>query len=253
MKILKALLLPAILLVAWEIAMHVNRVESDSLAAPSQIAIAFKNAMLDGTLLTRTGETLRAAMLGLALGGGSALILSIILGLVPPVARLLQFTIEVLRPVPSVALIPVAILTLGFGYGMEISLVAFATFWPILIYGHSAITNIDPQMLDLAKVLRLKTFARVTKIVLPATLPRYFVAFRLATAVSLIIAVTVEIAANPLGIGYELMQASQSLHPDLTFALVLWIGLVGWLLNTVLLFAQRRLFGPAGVAFGIQQ
>ena len=102
-------------------------------------------------------------------------------------------------------------------------------------------------------MLRLKTFARVTKIVLPATLPRYFVAFRLATAVSLIIAVTVEIAANPLGIGYELMQASQSLHPDLTFALVLWIGLVGWLLNTVLLFAQRRLFGPAGVAFGIQQ
>jgi NitT/TauT family transport system permease protein len=253
MRILKALLLPVILLVAWEIAMHVKRVESDSLAAPSQIFIAFKNAMLDGTILSRTAETLRAAMLGLALGGGSALVLSIILGLVPPVARLLQFTIEVLRPVPSVALIPVAILTLGFGYGMEISLVAFATFWPILIYGHSAITNIDPQMLDLAKVLRLKTFARVTKIVLPATLPRYFVAFRLATAVSLIIAVTVEIAANPLGIGYELMQASQSLHPDLTFALVLWIGLVGWALNTALLFAQRRLFGPAGVAFGIQQ
>ena len=253
MKTLKALLLPAILLLAWEIAMHVKNVQSDSLAAPSQIAIAFKDAMLDGTILSRTAETLRAALLGLALGGGSALILSIILGLVPPVARLLQFTIEVLRPVPSVALIPVAILTLGFGYGMEISLVTFSTFWPILIYGHAAITNIDEQMLDLAKVLRLKTFARITKIILPATLPRYFVAFRLATAVSLIIAVTVEIAANPLGIGYELMQASQSLHPDLTFALVLWIGLVGWTLNTLLLFAQRRLFGPAGVAFGIQQ
>ena len=101
-------------------------------------------------------------------------------------------------------------------------------------------------------MLRLKTFARVTKIVLPATLPRYFVAFRLATAVSLIVAVTVEIAANPLGVGYELMQASQSLHPDLTFALVLWIGLIGWGLNTVLMFAQRRLFGPAGAALGVQ-
>ena len=164
-----------------------------------------------------------------------------------------QFTIEVLRPVPAVALIPVAILTLGFGYGMEISLVAFATFWPVLIYGHAAIVNIDEQLLDVGKVLRLKTFARITKIVLPATLPRYFVAFRLATAVSLIIAVTVEIAANPLGVGYELMQASQSLQPDLTFALVLWIGLVGWALNTALSFAQRRLFGPAGVAFGVQQ
>ena len=253
LKIAKAVLLPALLLVLWEVAMRVNNVQSDSLAAPSQIFVAFWNAMLDGTILRRTGETLRAAMLGLALGGGSALVLSIILGLVPPAARLMQFTIEVLRPVPAVALIPVAILTLGFGYGMEIALVAFATFWPVLIYGHAAITNIDEQLLDLGKVLRLKPFARVTKIVLPATLPRYFVAFRLATAVALIIAVTVEIAANPLGVGYELMQASQSLHPDLTFALVLWIGLVGWVLNTALLFAQRRLFGPAGVAFGIRQ
>lgn len=253
LKLAKAALLPIILLILWEVVMHVKNVQSDSIAPPSQVFVAFWNAMLDGTILRRTGETLRAAMLGLALGGGSALILSIILGLVPPVARLLQFTIEVLRPVPAVALIPIAILTLGFGYGMEISLVAFATFWPVLIYGHAAIVNIDEQLLDLAKVLRLKTFARVTKIVLPATLPRYFVAFRLATAVSLIVAVTVEIAANPLGVGYELMQASQSLHPDLTFALVLWIGLVGWGLNTVLMFAQRRLFGPAGATLGVQR
>jgi len=253
MKLIKASLLPIALLILWEVAMRVNRVDSDSLAAPTQIAIAFWNAMLDGTILRRTAETLRAAMLGLALGGGSALILSIILGLVPPAARLAQFTIEVLRPVPAVALIPVAILTLGFGYGMEIALVAFATFWPILIYGQAAIVNIDQQMLDLAKVLRLKTYARVTKIVLPATLPRYFVALRLSMAVSLIIAVTVEIAANPLGVGYELMQASQSLHPDLTFALVLWIGLVGFALNTLLLFIQRRLFGPAGAALGVVQ
>lgn len=253
MKLIKASLLPVALLILWEIAMRVNRVDSDSLAAPTQIAIAFWNAILDGTIARRTGETLRAAMLGLALGGGSALILSIILGLVPPAARLAQFSIEVLRPVPAVALIPVAILTLGFGYSMEIALVAFAAFWPILIYGQAAITNIDQQMLDLAKVLRLKAYARVTKIVLPATLPRYFVAFRLSTAVSLIVAVTVEIAANPLGVGYELMQASQSLHPDLTFALVLWIGLVGFALNTLLLFIQRRLFGPAGAAIGVAQ
>lgn len=253
MKILKAILLPALLLVAWEIGMRVNHVESDSIAAPSQIAVAFWHAMLDGTILTRTAETLRAAMLGLALGGGSALVLSIILGLVPAAARLAQFSVEVLRPVPAVALIPVAILTLGFGYGMEIALVAFATFWPILIYGQSAITNIDEQLLDLAKVLRLKTYARVTKIVLPATLPRYFVAFRLSMAVSLIIAVTVEIAANPLGIGYELMQSSQSLHPALTFALVLWVGFVGWTLNAVLLFIQRRLFGFASAMPGVAQ
>jgi NitT/TauT family transport system permease protein len=250
-KLVKALIVPAALLILWEVAMRGSGVQSDSLAPPSQIFVAFYDAMRDGTIPRRTGETLRAAMIGLAVGGGSAVVMSIVLGLVPPLARLMQFSIEVLRPVPAVALIPVAILVLGFGYSMEISLVAFACFWPILIYGQSAIVNIEPQLIDVSRVLRLNALDRVTKIVLPATLPRYFVAFRLATAVSLIIAVTVEIAANPLGIGYELMTASQSLHPDLMFALVLWIGIVGWALNGALLFAQRRLFGPAGAA-GLQ-
>jgi ABC-type nitrate/sulfonate/bicarbonate transport system permease component len=252
-KTLKGFLLPALLLVLWEVGMRSSGIQSDSLAPPSQIAVAFWDAMWDGTILRRTGETLRAALGGLVIGGGSALVLSIVLGLVPPVARLLQFSIEVLRPIPAVALIPVAILILGFGYSMEISLVAFATFWPVLIYGHSAITNIEPQLIDVSRVLRLNPIARVTKIVLPATLPRYFVAFRLSMAVSLIVAVTVEIAANPLGIGHELMAAAQSLHPDLMFALVLWIGLIGWALNSTLMFAQRRLFGPAAAGLGVRQ
>ena len=130
MKVAKALVLPIALLILWEVAMRVSGVQSDSLAAPSQIAVAFYDAMLDGTIPWRTAETLRAALTGLAIGGGSGLIASILLGLIPPVARLMQFSIEVLRPVPAVALIPIAILTLGFGYAMEVSLVAFATFWP---------------------------------------------------------------------------------------------------------------------------
>src|SRR5262245_62741853 len=156
--------------------MRAYNVQSDSLAAPSQILVAFWNAIWDGTIPRRTAETLRAALTGLAIGGGAALVLSIVLGLVPPFARLMRFSIEVLRPVPPVALIPIAILVLGFGAPMEFSLVAFAAFWPVLIYGHAAITNIEPQLLEVSQVLRLNTFGRVTKIVLPATLPRYFIA-----------------------------------------------------------------------------
>jgi NitT/TauT family transport system permease protein len=251
-KVLKGAVLPVAVLILWEIGMRAGDVHSDSLAAPSQIAVAFWNAMVDGTIPRRTGETLRTAMTGLALGGGLAVIASVILGLVPAAARLMQFSIEVVRPIPAVALIPVAIMTLGFGYGMGVSLVAFACFWPVLIYGHAAIVGIEPQLLDVRRVLRLSTFGRVTKIVLPAALPRYFVAFRLAAAVSLIIAVTVEIAANPLGIGHELMSASQSLRPELMFAMLLWIGLVGWAVNGALLFAQRRLFGRAGYTASLQ-
>ena len=247
MRILKGIAFPIAFLVAWEIAMRATGVESDALAPPSEIAVAFWHALLDGTIVGRTAETLQAALIGLAVGGGGAVVVSVLLGLMPPLARLMRFTVEALRPIPAVALIPVALLVLGFGPGMEIALVAFATFWPVLIFGHAAIMHIEPQLLDVGRVLRLGPVARVTKIVLPAALPRYFVAFRLAAAVALIIAVTVEITANPRGVGYELMAAAQSLHPDLMFALVLWIGIVGWGLNAALLFAQRRLFGRAAI------
>lgn len=251
-KLLKGAILPVGALILWEVGMRAGNVQSDSLAAPSQIAAAFWQALTDGTIPRRTGETLRTALTGLALGGGLAVVVSIILGLVPAAARLMQFSIEVVRPIPAVALIPVAIMTLGFGYSMGIALVAFACFWPVLIYGHAAIVGIEPQLLDVSRVLRLSAFGRVTKIVLPAALPRYFVAFRLAAAVSLIISVTVEIAANPLGIGHELMIASQSLNPSLMFAMLLWLGMVGWAVNGTLLFAQRRLFGPAAYSASLQ-
>ncbi len=247
MKAFKGALFPIGFLLLWEIGMRAAHVESDSLAAPSQIVVAFGQAVIDGTILHRTGETLLAALCGLCIGGGLALVFSILLGLVPAFARLMQFSIELLRPLPPVALIPIAMLIFGFGFSMEITLCAVACFWPVAVYGHAAISNIEPQLLEVGRVLRLSPAGRVMKIVLPAALPRYFVAFRLSAAVALIIAVTVEITINPLGVGFELMKASQSLHPDRMFAMLLWIGVMGWSINAGLLLAQRRLFGSAGV------
>lgn len=244
----KGAALPAVALVLWEIGMRVNDVQSDSLAPPSAIGLAFVDAVLDGTIVRRTLETLRAALTGLAIGGGVAVVLSVVLGLVPPLARLSQVTVEALRPLPVVALIPLALLVFGFGVAMEASLVTFACFWPILIFGQAAITSIEPQLLEVGRVLRLGPVATIIKIVLPAALPRYFVAFRLAAAVALIVSVTVEITANPIGIGAELMLAAQSLNPDRMFAMMLWVGLVGWFLNYSLMFVQSRLFGHMSVA-----
>jgi NitT/TauT family transport system permease protein len=247
-KAIKGALFPVAFLLLWEIGMRASGIQSDSLAPPSQIAVAFYEALFDGTVIDRTAQTLFVVICGLCIGGGLALVFSVLMGLIPAFARLMQFSIEVLRPVPPVALIPVAMLIFGFGFPMEITLCAFACFWPVAIYGHAAIANIEPQLLDLSRVLRLSPIARVVKIVLPAALPRYFVGFRLSAAVSLIIAVTVEITINPLGVGFELMKASQSLHPDRMFAMLLWIGVIGGGLNWALLFAQRRLFGRAGIA-----
>ncbi len=237
----------ALLALAEAIAVAID-LKSDSLARPSDIARAGAAAFAEGAMVKTTFATLAAAGGGLCIGAGLGLVCGILLGLFRTADRLMEVSVEAFRPIPSVALIPIALLVWGFGYGMEIAIIAFATFWPILILSRAAISGIEPRLLEVSRALGFGLFARVTKIVLPAALPRIFVAFRLAVGISLIVAVTVEIAANPQGLGFAIMDAQQSLRPDLMFAYLFWVGIVGWSLNALMLWSQRRLFGRAALA-----
>jgi ABC-type nitrate/sulfonate/bicarbonate transport system permease component len=239
----RGLLVPAALLVLAEIGAVATHLESDALARPSEIILAALKSLADGSLLSATAQTLWAAAAGLAFGIPIGFVAGVILGLLPVVDRLMNFSIEALRPVPSIALIPVFMMVFGFGYRMESATVAFATVWPILILTRAAVAGIEPRLLEVARMLGFGLVARTWKIVLPAALPRLFVALRLAIGVALIVAVTVEIAANPLGLGNGMMAAQQSLHPDLMLAHLLWLSVVGWGLNATLLWLQGRLFG----------
>lgn len=241
----RGLAVPATLVVAAEVVARAVELQSDSLAAPSAILVAGLVALFDGTVLRATQETLIMAIVGLAIGSAIGLLSGLILGLSRIADRLMEFSVEAFRPIPSVALIPVAMLVYGFGYRMEISIVAFATTWPMLLLTRAAVLSIEPRLLEVSQALGFSLAARIWKIVLPAALPRIFVAFRLAVGIALIVAVTVEIAANPYGLGYAMMIAQQSLRPALMFAILIWIGLIGWFLNAAMILAQHRLFGPA--------
>jgi len=159
---------------------------------------------------------------------------------VPRAARAGFLSIEVLRPIPSVALIPLAMLVFGFGLRMELGVIAFATFWPTLVLAQAAARQVEPRLLEVSAALQLGPKARFMKVVLPAMLPRLFVALRLGVAIALVVAVTVEIAANPHGMGYAMMIAQQSLEPATMLAWLAWIGCVGWLVNAAALALQRR-------------
>jgi ABC-type nitrate/sulfonate/bicarbonate transport system permease component len=127
-------------------------------------------------------------------------------------------------------------------------IVAFACVWPMLILSRTAVRSIEPRLMEVARALRLAPAQRVWKIIIPAALPRIFVAFRLSAGIALIVAVTVEIAINPLGLGAGIMLAQQALRPDLMLAYLVWIGAIGYALNVLLIVAQRRLFGRAALS-----
>jgi ABC-type nitrate/sulfonate/bicarbonate transport system permease component len=220
---------------------------SDSIAPPSAALLAFGKAALDGSLWQATTFTLVSAAVGLLVGGSLGVLLGIALGLSKRAAQMSSLSIEMLRPVPSVALIPLAMLVFGFGFRMEFSVVAFASFWPMLVLTQAAVGQVEPRLLEVSHVLGLSATQRCLKIVLPAIVPRLFVALRLGVAVALVVAVTVEIAANPNGMGYAMMIAQQSLDPALMLAWLGWIGVVGFVINAAALWLQRRVARRMGV------
>lgn len=246
--LLKGLMVPAGLLLAAELTLRVSGLTSDAVAPPSAVAAALAGALGDGSMAVATGQTLGAALAGLLLGGAIGLGSGVLFGLFRSVDRLMGVSVEAIRPVPSIALIPIALLALGFGPGMEISIVAFSCTWPVLLLTRSAIAGIAPELHEVARVLGLSFLQRVIKIVLPAAFPRLIVALRLAFGIALVVAVTVEIAADPRGLGNAIMVAQQALQPALMLAYLFWIGLLGFALNALLSLAQHRLLGRAALA-----
>ena len=237
---MKSLVFPAVLLGSLELWARTTGQGSDAIAPPSAALLAFGRALMDGSLLEATAFTLGSAALGLLIGALGGLLLGTLLGLSRRAGQLGYLSVEVARPIPSVALIPLAMLVFGFGLRMEVSVVAFACLWPMLVLTQAAVLQVEPRLLEVARALQLSPLQRFVWIVGPAIVPRLFVALRLGVAIALVVAVTVEIAANPHGMGYAMMIAQQSLDPALMLAWLAWIGVVGYAINAGALALQRR-------------
>ena len=244
---LRAWCFPLLLLAGYEWYARAVGKSSDAIAPPTAALKAFVTAAGDGSLFSATAFTLGAAALGLLLAAVLGITSGMVLGLSQRSARMAFFSIEVFRPVPSVALIPLAMLVFGFGLALEFSIVAFAAFWPLMILTQAAVQQVEPRLLEVSHVLGLSPLQRAVKIILPAIVPRLFVALRLGVSVALVVAVTVEVAANPNGMGYAMMIAQQSMDPGLMLAWLFWIGVVGYFINVAALKLERLVARRMGV------
>ena len=231
-------LVPVLLLALWEAAARSGVLTYETLSYPSAIAAAGYGALRDGSILLATWQTIETALLGLALGTVVGVALGATLGLSGLAARTAGPTFDALRAVPAVALMPLALLLFGWGLAMETVVIGYACCWPILVATASAVRGVEPRLLEVADALEMSVAARFAKIVLPATLARIGVGVRVALGVALVVAVTIEIVANPRGLGYALVVAQQSLKPDLMFAQILWLALIGFALNAALRTAE---------------
>jgi ABC-type nitrate/sulfonate/bicarbonate transport system permease component len=180
---------------------------------------------------------------GWALGLGIAAALAIPLGIMIGTSRMLwhatRVLIEFLRPVPSVALIPLAILIYGTGMETKVFLAAFAAFWQLLVQVLYGVQDVDPVATDTARSFGFSRAQRLFRVTLPSATPYIATGLRIASAVSLILVVTAELVIGAAGLGQEINLARSGGNVELMYALILATGVLGLLLNTIFVRAER--------------
>ncbi|MFK4106117.1 ABC transporter permease [Streptomyces sp. NPDC019531] len=215
-------------------------VDADYFSPPSRIAGALGGELGDGAFWSALGDTLTGWVIGLAMASGAAVLCGLLITVVPLLRQVTASTIEFLRPIPSVALIPLALLLYGTELRSVLVLVVYASFWQVLIQVLYGVQDVDPVADETARSYGLGTWARIRHVTWPTALPYVMTGIRLAAAVALVLAITAELVIGAPGLGslIAVAQASQAV-PDM-YALIMVTGALGLLINLGARAVERR-------------
>lgn len=243
------LAVPVVLIALWQLVKSAGLLPYDNVPAPSQIWSAVVGLVGSGELANNTGHTLVACLGGWALGSVAGLLLGLLLGLSHQAWVYGMASVEVLRALPAISFVPIAVILLAQTVQMEIVIAAWVAIWPVAISTIDGVRGVNPVHQDLARSLRFTRTQRILKFSLPTAMPKIVVALRLSLSAALVLAIVAEIVGDPNGIGYALVQEQQALQPAAMFAYILFTGVLGLVLNYVLTWTLGRLVpGARGLA-----
>jgi NitT/TauT family transport system permease protein len=226
-------------LVVWSLLHALRIVDPSELPSIREVVEAIGNN--GGAILSGTGTTTYQMLGGLAGGSVVGGILGIAVGLSAWADASTDLLVRMMRPLPSLALIPVAILLLGLGSAMVFGLVGFATFWPVFINARYAVRSIEPRLLEVGRALGFRRHDLILRVVLPSTAPAIATGIRVAASVALIVTVGVELISGTGGLGSLVLVAEQGANNALLVAGVVAGGAVGWIVNLLTLSLSSRL------------
>ncbi|HCT80612.1 MAG TPA: ABC transporter permease [Micromonosporaceae bacterium] len=228
------------LLAAAEVLPRAGLVPAEFAPPASRIAVALADQAGDLTFWFAVRDTLVAWAVGLAIAVAAGVVLGIAIGSVPFVRAFTASTIEFLRPIPSVALIPLAVLLFGTRLPSTLMLVVYASFWQVLIQTLAGVADVDPVAEDTARSFGLGMWARIRHVTWPTALPYVMTGVRLAATVALVLAVTAELIIGSPGLGQHIAVAQASQAVPEMYALIVVTGLLGVIVNICFRAVERR-------------
>jgi len=233
-------LLPAALLVAWAVSSATGVLPSHILPAPWEIVTAAWGLILDGQLATNIAVSFRRAISGFAVGGGIAFALGLSNGLSTLSERLTDTTLQMVRNIPNLSLIPLVILWFGIGEEAKLFLTALGVFFPVYINTFHGVRTVDAQLIEMGRSYGMTRFELFRRVVLPGALPSIFVGLRYGLGVMWLTLIVAETIAANSGIGYMATQAREFLQVDVVVLAILIYAALGKVADSTVRLLERR-------------
>lgn len=225
----------------WQVAAQLELVSPVFFPAPLRSFESLWEQMGTADFWLAFRETVTRMALGFFTASIAGVALGAAIGLSPRLRAYVEPTLELIRPLPASAMIPVFVLLIGLNDRMIVAAIAFSSLWPVLLNTVHGFKTIEPRLIEVARILHLSRLEMVWKIALPNALPDIFAGLRLALTVSLILAVVAEMLAGTVGLGQNITLAARSFRSADLYAGIIVLGAVGYVSNIVLQRAEQYL------------
>lgn len=232
-------LVPALLLAVWEAASHMGGIPAHVLPAPSGVAVAFWGLLISGDLVRHIAVSALRAGAGFIIGGGIGFAFGLANGLSGWSRDLSDTTLQMIRNIPHLALIPLVILWFGIDEEAKLFLVALGVFFPIYINTLHGIRTVDPHLLEMGRVYGMTRTELFRRVILPGALPSIFVGLRYALGIMWLTLIVAETISASSGLGYMAMQAREFLMIDIVVLSILIYALLGKLADASARLLER--------------
>jgi sulfonate transport system permease protein len=220
-------IVPVGLIVVWQISSSLGWLSTRVLPAPVDVAIAFWTLAVSGDLWLHVKVSAARALSGLAIGGGLGLALGLLTGSVRWAETLLDSTIQMVRNIPALAMIPLVILWFGIDESAKLFLIAVSVFFPIYLNTFHGIRNVDPGLIEMARSYGLSRSQLYWEVILPGALSSILVGLRFSLGLMWVILIVAETISAQAGIGYLTMNAREFLQTDIVLVGILLYALLG--------------------------
>jgi ABC-type nitrate/sulfonate/bicarbonate transport system permease component len=229
-------------LALWQALSEAGLIRGDEFPSMTATVSALSHQATSATLWAAVRDTLAGWAIGLAIGGGCAIVLGSLVGLSGFAYRSVIGVVEFFKTIPVIAILPIGLVLWGATLTMKVALVAFAVFWPLVIQVCYGVRSLDPVARDTAQVLRVRGPREFRMVILPSAAPFIATGLRVSVAVALIVDIVAELIGGGSGVGAQILVAENSgpsAYPVM-YAYILVAGLLGVLLAGLFTLAEGR-------------